>query len=698
MVFLNPTILFGLLAASIPVILHFLNLRKIKKIEFSTLAFLKELQKTKIKKIKFKQWLLLLLRILIILFLVSSFARPTLESVTISGTGSVAKTTAVFILDDSFSMSVVDENGSYFNQAKQVIADLASDFNDGDEVILVLTSNPEHSIRLGNINSTGQEIRKINISYITNSLTASIEKASALISKSINFNKEVYILSDFQESTLLNRNEDKKNQKLLFDESTKLYLFRFGGKDVNNLTVNDLVSTNQIFELKKEIGFTASVTNFSRNTISDAVLSIFLNGEINAHRNFSVKSGATKLLTFKTTLKEKGLIELIAELEDDEIEQDNTYYNIINVPEEIRVLIISDSKADSKYIKLALSTSSEKVFKIDEINGSRINSTALNNYDCVFLIGVENSIETTRLARFVKEGGRMIIMPGSKSNGETLNQVLKSLSIPIFKGKMTMTQANQFNSFEKINFKHPIFQGLFEDNSKQQIESPQITSYLKNSTSGKGESIIPLLDGSSFLSEYKFKDGRVFLFNVAPVLSWSDFPLKSIFAPIVNRSVHYLTSNRSSAKRYLAGEDIEVDGSRFRLPQVKVIRPDKSEEFINLNTNMKSNFWKYKNSDLIGVYKFYSEDKLIDAAAVNVNLEESNLKQISSDDFESLIKQNGFTGVMLNMNNKNYKEEITQARYGSELWKLFLIIALILALIEMYVAKSAKNELAELNS
>jgi len=54
MVFLNPTILFGLLAASIPVILHFLNLRKIKKVEFSTLTFLKELQKTKIKKIKFK--------------------------------------------------------------------------------------------------------------------------------------------------------------------------------------------------------------------------------------------------------------------------------------------------------------------------------------------------------------------------------------------------------------------------------------------------------------------------------------------------------------------------------------------------------------------------------------------------------------------------------------------------------------------
>jgi len=58
MVLLNPTILLGLLAASIPVILHFLNLRKIKKVEFSTLLFLKELQKSKIRK-ELTFWLLL---------------------------------------------------------------------------------------------------------------------------------------------------------------------------------------------------------------------------------------------------------------------------------------------------------------------------------------------------------------------------------------------------------------------------------------------------------------------------------------------------------------------------------------------------------------------------------------------------------------------------------------------------------------
>ena len=140
MTFLNPAILFGLIAASIPIVLHFLNLRKLKRVEFSTLTFLKELQKTKIKRIKLKQWLLLLLRIAIIIFLVMAFARPTVKSISI-GNSSAAKTTAVIIIDNTFSMSVVTGNGSYLNHAKQIAKMLLNNFQDGDEITLLSVGN-----------------------------------------------------------------------------------------------------------------------------------------------------------------------------------------------------------------------------------------------------------------------------------------------------------------------------------------------------------------------------------------------------------------------------------------------------------------------------------------------------------------------------------------------------------------------------
>ena len=120
MTFLNPAILFGLLAASIPVVIHLFNLRQLKKIEFSSLMFLKTLQKNKIRKIKFKQWLLLLIRVLIIMALVFAFSRPTMKNASLFGLGQNAKTSAVIILDNSFSMSVLSSSGSYFNIAKKI--------------------------------------------------------------------------------------------------------------------------------------------------------------------------------------------------------------------------------------------------------------------------------------------------------------------------------------------------------------------------------------------------------------------------------------------------------------------------------------------------------------------------------------------------------------------------------------------------
>src|SRR5687768_4361997 len=103
MIFLNPFILVAMAAASIPLLLHLLNLRKLRTVEFSSLKFLKELQKTRIRRLKLKQILLLILRTSLVIFAVLAFARPALHG-SAGLPGSHASTTAVILIDDSFSM------------------------------------------------------------------------------------------------------------------------------------------------------------------------------------------------------------------------------------------------------------------------------------------------------------------------------------------------------------------------------------------------------------------------------------------------------------------------------------------------------------------------------------------------------------------------------------------------------------------
>lgn len=105
MTFLNPFVLFGLAAASIPLILHLLNLRKLRTIEFSSLRFLKELQKTSMRRIRFRQILLLVLRTLLVIALVLAFSRPALRGSFAGLGGAEAASTMVVMLDDSPSMT-----------------------------------------------------------------------------------------------------------------------------------------------------------------------------------------------------------------------------------------------------------------------------------------------------------------------------------------------------------------------------------------------------------------------------------------------------------------------------------------------------------------------------------------------------------------------------------------------------------------
>ena len=236
MVFLNPAVLFGLLAASIPVLIHLFNLRKLKRIEFSTLAFLKELQKNKIRKIKLKQWLLLALRVLIVLFLITAFARPTLEGVSIGGTTSAAKTTAVFILDDTYSMSVIDGKGSWFNQAKGTIQELLRQLQEGDEAALILVSNKskDNILPTSNLKEFSKTIDNVPLSYSSGTIHNAIIKAGDLLSRSKNFNKEIYLLSDFQTGSLGNDNTYSDLSSIL-NNKIKLYAFNYSGKEVYNI-------------------------------------------------------------------------------------------------------------------------------------------------------------------------------------------------------------------------------------------------------------------------------------------------------------------------------------------------------------------------------------------------------------------------------------------------------------------------------
>ena len=698
MTFLNPAVLFGLLAASIPVLIHLFNLRKLKKIEFSTLTFLKELQKNRIRKIKLKQWLLLALRVLIILLLVLAFARPTLEGVAIGGTTSAAKTTAVFILDDTFSMSVIDAKGSYLNQAKESIKELIKNLQEGDEAALIFVSgkNKEDIKPSTNLTSLMKKVDVIEPAYSSGYLNDAIVKASEILAKSNNFNKEIYIFSDFQKSKIAKEGSLSNLSKLL-DNKVKIYSFDYAGKEIYNVGIDDIKVETQIFEKDKPVVFNVTVTNYSSTKVSNLVVSLFINDERTAQQSVSLEPGASSVLTMESLIKKTGYDNVFAEIEDDEIMQDNRRYTTIFIPDKIPLMIFYDDEADTKFVDLALTSSgNSETFNISQKSLSQLLSVNLNQYDVVFIVGSETT-GSERLKQYVENGGGLFLFPGSKTTSEDFQKMLNAFNLPVVQGSFGEAgKDNNSVSFDKVEFNHPLFSNLFNEQAKKRIESPDIYHHLRIDPQGRGINIITLMNGSSFLSEYKFGEGKILVLNTSPVLSWSDLPLKGIFPPLINKSVFYLASKNKEVEKYFAGDAVNLNLTNKSVGGIKIEKPGKSEEFISPEDILQSGFLSYSNTDLTGIYKILSGNKIINEFSINHDPLESVTSSISEKGFQNYLTSINFKGKYFAISkDKDPVKVVLQARFGSELWKIFVLAAIIAALIEMLVARNMKKEISE---
>ena len=130
--FLNPGLLFGGLAAAVPLILHLLRNRRVRRVPFSDLRFLRDVEMRRSRTAGLRRWLLLLMRMLAILLIVVAAARPRLGGLAPAAGDRVSLLVA---LDASASMQAADATGrSRFEQAVITARDLTRTLPEGSEV------------------------------------------------------------------------------------------------------------------------------------------------------------------------------------------------------------------------------------------------------------------------------------------------------------------------------------------------------------------------------------------------------------------------------------------------------------------------------------------------------------------------------------------------------------------------------------
>ena len=189
--------LWGLLAASIPIIIHLYSLRQTKEIEFSSLRYIRELEYETIRRLKIRQWLLVFLRMLIIICLILMAARPVLKGFIPAWIAGEKESRVVVILDNSASMSMLRDGRSLLENGKSHVLDIA-DIYDELTVFHCYQTNPLKQIYYGSPGdqSLNTALERVQISNTEDHLFLKVDSVLHM-QDAFEPNKECFIISDF---------------------------------------------------------------------------------------------------------------------------------------------------------------------------------------------------------------------------------------------------------------------------------------------------------------------------------------------------------------------------------------------------------------------------------------------------------------------------------------------------------------------
>jgi len=710
MTFLNPLYLIALTAAAIPIILHLLNLRKSRIVEFSTLSFLKELQRSKIRRLKLRQWLLLALRTLIIIFVVLAFTRPAVQSSFGFLPGTTAKNSVVIVLDNSLSMLVSDENGQLLRQARQKASAVVDLLEAGDEGVLLRTSdtNLEGKEFTAALNALRTEVEETSASFVHGDYRRTLMAAAAMLSRSANFNKEVYIITDRQRSQFAFDTEVQPS--MLFDKSVRVFFLPIGTDATPpNAAVTDVDVRNAIFEAGKPVDLRMSILNTSTASLSDALVSVFLNDERVTQKPVNVDAGGLREVEVTVIPKSEGWVNGFVELEDDALPEVNRRYFAFRIPEQIRVLIGPAGGRDARIVSLALNphgaeSEAAQTFSIDALDAGRLPAANLARYDVAVLMGAQDLPPAflQRLASWVNNGGSLLLFPDADGRHEVFsNTLLPMLGLPAAAGATgSLDNRTSFVTFGNVDFDHPLFATMFEsraDDKAPEVDSPELRHTVRLRGSEKAQPLISIRGGDAFLLDATHGSGRVMVFGASPEPTWSNLPFKGIFVPLLNRSMYYLASRDDNTTHMLAGETREVTVAPAVAADAmfELHFPDGTLERVVPKSLPSGLVFPIESPSIPGVYSLVVGEDVLRSIVVNFDPAEANLARGTEEEIAAFFETLGIAGFTTLDRNVSVEQAISEARFGVELWKYMLALALLCAMLEMLIARDPKRSLPE---
>jgi len=693
--FLNSLLLlFGLFAA-VPILIHLLNRQRVKLVYFSSLKYLKNLQKTRMRKLRIRQLLLLLLRMLIILVIVAAFARPTIQGGFSAGLGAAAKTSAVILLDNSLSMSAETRDGSLFESGRDFAAELLGAFSEGDEVMVATFNTDLSPVTDGfalDYTVTERLIRQAALSNRATDAYSALADVFELMDDSRNLNREIYVISDFAETGWSNFAGTAFQTT---PDGTRIYLVPIVDPEPDNIKVTSIDFGRQLIYPNRPVEIQVGLANDIQKRAAGILASLYVDGSRVSQSDCDIPALSENEIVFVHSFTEAGLHSGYIELPDDAIIADNKLYFTLSIPKQLKVLVIGENESDNLYFKLAVKPQSDTPTQIilNSIGLSSLSGEDLFSYDCIVLNGINYLSEAgfSAIDNFAASGGRLLIFlpPGGDMKFYGSRIAKKYFGADLIGPELIENQTSYF-SLERLSLSHPIF-SRYSEIEKENLPKIKFREIVKMKPSSSTKVLGWYSTGTPAIVESDWGQGLAVLFASDLRLKSSEFVQHPLFVTFVNRAIEYLVADMTRVvERYHSGDIVERNLSDLAHDQqLELIAPDGGRSYVTPNFSGKSAYLSIKDADSPGIYTIAAGDNIADQFAVNVPAVETIQRYVDpgrvSGELDFLDPE------ILETGDDGFLEVIRQNRFGQEIWRPFLLIALALLAVEMVIARSGNR-------
>ena len=646
MQFKHPEILYFLFLLVIPILVHLFQLRRFKKEYFTNVRLLKELSIQTRKSSKIKKWLLLATRLLLLTCLIIAFAQPFFKAKDTKNSSNEM----YIVLDNSFSMQAKGQKGELL---KRVVQELLEHTPENQTFSLITNSETFWNTDIKSIRTELQNLKYSALPFQLESAMAKIKSRKSV------FNKDVVVITDAVGL------EPKQLKSIDSDFNT--YFIVPKAEQENNTSI-DSVFIHQTLDDFYEIGLKLSAFGEKDKQIPVALY----------NQNNLIAKTLTKLKTKDKTIYftiPKKDFHGYASITDNGLEYDNNLYFSISKPKKNNVISIGISEK---------STFLSRIYTNDEFNFNNFsietldynalekqNSIVLNELD-----EIPQALQTT-LKSFVEKGGNLVLIPSAKTSTANINPFLK-----IFGNIQLKSMENKEKLVTKINFNDPLFSGVFEN----KINNFQ---YPKTKTSfgivGSNPAALYYEDQTAFLiSINKPPDtsgSSVYIFTAPINLDNSNFQQSPLIVPTFYKMGVNSQNNGVNAITIGTNNPILVDAtlSKDEILNVK----NETETFIPiqqiLNSKVKLTFNDFPVQ--AGNFGIYSQNERLQNISFNYNRTESDLAQANKDILSDYKTIDSIETVF---------DSLQTDRTDSQIWKWFVIFALLFLVTEMAIIRFVK--------